>query len=79
MKDSSKNIQIHCYKHNGKIHRIWEESIVIEEGNDYLVKQITDKKVGDATKKKIIQELLKVNTVGEDEILELAKEITGEV
>ncbi|MCR4953195.1 MAG: HEAT repeat domain-containing protein [Treponema sp.] len=45
-----------------------------QEGNDYLVKQITDKKVGDATKKKIIQELLKVNTVGEDEILELAKD-----
>ena len=31
------NIQIHCYKHNGKIHRIWEESTVIEETDDYLI------------------------------------------
>lgn len=30
-------IQIHCYKHNGKIHRIWEESVVLEETDDYLV------------------------------------------
>ena len=30
-------IPIHCYKHNGKIHRIWEESTVIEEKDDYLV------------------------------------------
>lgn len=30
-------LQIHCYKHNGKIHRIWEESIVIEETDDYLI------------------------------------------
>ncbi len=30
-------IQIHCYKHNGKIHRIWEESTVIEETEDYLI------------------------------------------
>ena len=30
-------LQTHCYKHNGKIHRIWEESIVIEETEDYLI------------------------------------------
>ncbi len=30
-------IQIHCYKHNGKIHRIWDESTVIEETDDYLI------------------------------------------
>lgn len=30
-------IQIHCYKHNGKIHRIWEESVVIEETDKALV------------------------------------------
>lgn len=30
-------LQIHCYKHNGKIHRIWEESIVLEETDDYLI------------------------------------------
>ena len=30
-------IQIHCYKHNGKIHRIWDESVVLEETEDYLI------------------------------------------
>lgn len=30
-------VQIHCYKHNGKIHRIWEETIVLEETNDYII------------------------------------------
>ena len=30
-------LQIHCYKHNGKIHRIWEESIVLEEAEDYII------------------------------------------
>ncbi len=30
-------IQIHCYKHNGKIHRIWEESMVLEETDDYII------------------------------------------
>ena len=45
-----------------------------QEGNEYLVKQIQDKKTGDAIKKKMIQVLLKENTVGEAEILELAKD-----
>lgn len=31
------NLQIHCYKHNGKIHRIWDEAMVIEENEDYLI------------------------------------------
>ena len=31
------NIQIHCYKHNGKIHRIWEETMVLEETSEYLI------------------------------------------
>lgn len=43
-----------------------------EEGNEYLVSQITDKKVGDATKKKIIEVLLKEGHAGQTEILELA-------
>lgn len=34
---NSKNLKIHCYKHNGKIHRIWEEATIIEESNDYIV------------------------------------------
>ena len=30
-------LKIHCYKHNGKIHRIWEESVVLEETEDHLI------------------------------------------
>ena len=30
-------MQMHCYKHNGKIHRTWEEIIVIEDTKDYVV------------------------------------------
>lgn len=44
-----------------------------DEGNEYLLSQVTDKKVGDATKKKVIEELLKADHVGEKEILELAE------
>ena len=33
----NKIMETHCYKHNGKIHRIWEESIVLEEADDYLI------------------------------------------
>ncbi len=29
--------QIHGYKHNGKIHRSWDEAILIEINEDYLV------------------------------------------
>lgn len=32
-----KKFQTHCYKHNGKIHRIWEESMVVDETDEYLV------------------------------------------
>ncbi len=28
---------IHCYKHNGKIHRIWEEALVLDVKDDYIV------------------------------------------
>ena len=35
--DKGTKLQIHCYKHNGKIHRIWEESFVLEETEDYLI------------------------------------------
>ena len=35
--DVGEIVEIHCYKHNGKIHRIWEESTVIEENEEYLV------------------------------------------
>ena len=30
-------MQMHCYKHNGKIHRTWDEIIVIEDTKDYVV------------------------------------------
>jgi len=42
------------------------------EGNDYLVGQLKDKKVGDGTKKKIVEVLLTEKHAGEKEILELA-------
>jgi len=29
--------QIHCYKHNGKIHRMWDEAIVLDVTKDYIV------------------------------------------
>lgn len=32
-----KKYEIHSYKHNGKIHRSWDEAILIEINNDYLV------------------------------------------
>ena len=30
-------LKIHCYKHNGKIHRAWEEVIVLYKDDDVLV------------------------------------------
>ncbi len=44
------------------------------EANDFLVSQLGEKKVGDATKKKIVEVLLKEGNAGEKEILELAEE-----
>ena len=44
------------------------------EANDFLVSQLKEKKVGDATKKKIVEVLLKEGHAGEKEILELAEE-----
>lgn len=29
--------QIHCYKHDGKIHRTWDKIIILEETKDYVV------------------------------------------
>ena len=28
---------IHCYKHNGKIHRAWDEAVLLDVTDDYLV------------------------------------------
>jgi uncharacterized protein len=30
-------VQIHSYKHNGKVHRAWKEVIIIEATDDYIV------------------------------------------
>lgn len=30
-------LQIQCYKHNGKIHRAWDEAVLLDEQNDYIV------------------------------------------
>ncbi len=32
-----KRYEIHCYKHNGKIHRHWDEATLLEIHNDYLI------------------------------------------
>lgn len=30
-------LEIHCYKHNGKLHRQWDEAVVLEIHEDYVV------------------------------------------
>ena len=32
-----KKYQIHGYKHNGKIHRSWDEAVLLEINDDYLI------------------------------------------
>ena len=44
------------------------------EGNDFLVDQLKEKKTGDSTKKKIVEVLLKEGHSGQKEILDLAEE-----
>ncbi len=45
-----------------------------DDGNNFMIEQLADKKLGDATKKKIIEVLLKEGHAGEKEILALAEE-----
>ena len=45
-----------------------------KEANEFLVSQLGEKKVGDGTKKKIVEVLLKEGHAGEKEILALAEE-----
>ena len=60
---------------------IKEESIAAiaaintDEGNDFLIEQLQDKKIADGTKKKIVEVLLKEDHAGEKEIIELAKTV----
>ncbi len=35
--DVGSHVSIHCYKHNGKIHRTWDEVTVIDKTDEYLV------------------------------------------
>ena len=39
MKEYSKGdkLQIQCYKHDGSIHRAWDEAVVLDETEEYLV------------------------------------------
>ena len=30
-------LEIHCYKHNGKIHRTWDEAVVLDITDEYIV------------------------------------------
>ena len=30
-------LQIQCYKHNGKIHRCWDEAVILDIKKDYIV------------------------------------------
>ena len=30
-------LEIHCYKHNGKLHRQWDEAVLLEINDDYAV------------------------------------------
>ena len=32
-----KKYEIHAYKHDGKIHRSWDEAVLLEINDDYLV------------------------------------------
>ena len=49
-------------------------SLNTKEGNDYLVKLITDKKVADTPKSRVAAALLEYNNAGTDEIIALARE-----
>lgn len=49
-----------------------------KEGNDFLIEQVSSKKTGDATKKKVVEVLLKENHAGHKEIIELADKIADD-
>ncbi len=35
--NEGEKLQIQCYKHNGNIHRAWDEAVFIEDKGDYIV------------------------------------------
>ena len=64
--DSENVIKKDSYKAIGAINT--------SEGNDFLINQLKDKKVGDGTKKIVVEVLLEEGNAGEKEVLELAEE-----
>lgn len=37
MKDKKERIIIHCYKHNGQLHKTWQDAFVLEKTKDKIV------------------------------------------
>lgn len=50
----------------------------VREGNDFLIEQLVDKKTSDSVKLQVAEALLKNGTIGEDEIVSLAKEVVND-
>lgn len=48
------------------------------EGNEFLIKQITDKKVPDSVKSQVAEALMKNGTLGEEEIVALARDVAND-
>ena len=48
------------------------------EGNEFLISQLNEKKLGDGKKQKVVEVLLKEGHAGEKEILALAKEVVND-
>ena len=46
-----KVLRVHCYKHNGKIHRTWDKTTVLDETDDYLVCGNNKVKITESTKR----------------------------
>ena len=44
-------LRVHCYKHNGKIHRTWDKTTVLDETDDYLVCGNNKVKITESTKR----------------------------
>lgn len=65
-KDKEDSVKKKCYPAIAELNT--------DEGNEYLIKQITDKKVADTPKSRIASALLEFNHTGTDEIIALARE-----
>ena len=60
-------LQIQCYKHDGKVHRCWDEAVVLEINKDYIVfgneKTLVTEAQGNTwhTKEPAVMYFLKIN------------------